>query len=163
MGGHWLLVIGYWAAPLASFVELIRRDGTDNPDCPCHPFLVHRRMAAPRALDPIAQRSLEPPPVSSAMVLAHRRYWRFNVILISVLMLIGFVFSFIVPLLARSLSSVRVAGFRLPFYIGAQGAIVVYLLLIAVYIVAMTRADRRLRQSAEADALSGDAVHEAAP
>jgi putative solute:sodium symporter small subunit len=120
-------------------------------------------MAAPRALDPIAQRSLEPPPVSSAMVLAHRRYWRFNVILISVLMLIGFVFSFIVPLLARSLSCVRVAGFRLPFYIGAQGAIVVYLLLIAVYIVAMTRADRRLRQSAEADALSGDAVHEAAP
>ncbi|RDU98034.1 DUF4212 domain-containing protein [Trinickia dinghuensis] len=119
-------------------------------------------MAAPRALDPVAQRSLEPPPVSSAMALAHRRYWRFNVTLIGVLMLIGFVLSFVVPLLARRLSSVRVAGFRLPFYIGAQGAIVVYLLLIAVYIFAMARADRRLQQAAQADAGS-DAVREAAP
>ncbi|MGG1946816.1 DUF4212 domain-containing protein [Trinickia sp. NRRL B-1857] len=112
-------------------------------------------MAAPRPLDPIAQRSLEPPPISSAMVLAHRRYWRFNVILISVLMLIGFVVSFVVPLFARALSDVRVGGFRLPFYLGAQGAIIVYLLLIAVYIVAMTRADRRLRQAAEDDAANG--------
>jgi putative solute:sodium symporter small subunit len=112
-------------------------------------------MAAPRPLDPVAQRSLEPPPVSSAMALAHRRYWRFNVILISVLMLIGFAVSFIVPVFARALTGVRVAGFRLPFYLGAQGAIIVYLLLIAVYIVAMTRADRRLRQAAEDDAESG--------
>lgn len=122
-------------------------------------------MAAPRRLDPIAQRSLEPPPVSRAMVLAHRRYWRFNVTLISVLMLVGFAFSFVVPLFARRLSSVRVAGFRLPFYIGAQGAIIVYLLLIAVYIVAMTRADRRLRQAAAADsavsATAADAANDA--
>ncbi|WP_205417404.1 DUF4212 domain-containing protein [Trinickia diaoshuihuensis] len=111
-------------------------------------------MAAPRPLDPVAQRSLEPPPVSSAMLLAHRRYWRFNVILISVLMLIGFAVSFIVPVFARTLTGLRVAGFRLPFYLGAQGAIIVYLLLIAVYIVAMTRADRRLRQAAADDAAS---------
>lgn len=89
------------------------------------------------------------------MVLAHRRYWRFNVLLISVLMLIGFCVSFVMPLFARALSGVRVGGFRLPFYVGAQGAIVVYLLLIAVYIVAMTRADRRLRQAAEDDAANG--------
>lgn len=105
-------------------------------------------MAAPRPLDPIAQRSLEPPPVSEAMALAHRRYWCFNVMLIGVLMLIGFAVSFVVPLFARSLTGVRVMGFRLPFYMGAQGAIVVYLVLIAVYIVAMTRADRSLRQAA---------------
>jgi putative solute:sodium symporter small subunit len=115
-------------------------------------------MAAPRSLDPIAQASLEPPPVSARMALAHRRYWRFNVALISVLMLIGFVVSFVVPLYARALSNVRVAGFRLPFYLGAQGAIVIYLLLIAVYIVAMTRADRRLQQAAagEAEAAQAD-------
>ncbi len=88
------------------------------------------------------------------MLLAHRRYWRFNVILISVLMLIGFAVSFIVPVFARTLTGLRVAGFRLPFYLGAQGAIIVYLLLIAVYIVAMTRADRRLRQAAADDAAS---------
>ena len=87
-------------------------------------------------------------------MLAHRRYWRFNVMLISVLMLIGFVVSFVVPLFARTLTSVRVAGFRLPFYMGAQGAIVVYLILIAVYIIAMARADRRLRQAAADDSAS---------
>ena len=91
------------------------------------------------------------------MALAHRRYWRFNVALITVLMLIGFAVSFVVPLFARTLSSVRLAGFRLPFYLGAQGAIVIYLLLIAIYIAAMTRADRRLLRAAAADAESGAA------
>lgn len=103
------------------------------------------------------------------MALAHRRYWRFNLALIGVLMLIGFAVSFVVPLYARALSNVRVAGFRLPFYLGAQGAIIIYLLLIAVYIAAMTRADRRLRQAAAADAAhaahaatANDSVREAA-
>jgi putative solute:sodium symporter small subunit len=131
---------------------------TDNPDCPRGGFLIHRRMAAPRPPDPIAQRSFEPPPVSSAMTLAHRRYWHFNVMLITVLMLIGFAVSFVVPFFARTLSSVRLAGFRLPFYLGAQGAIVIYLLLIAIYIAAMTRADRRLLQAAAADAAAADAA-----
>ncbi len=95
------------------------------------------------------------------MTLAHRRYWRFNVALVGVLMLIGFAVSFVVPLFARTLSSVRFAGFRLPFYLGAQGAIIVYLLLIAVYIVAMNHADRRLQKAAADDAAS-EAVREAA-
>ncbi len=96
------------------------------------------------------------------MVLAHRRYWRFNVMLISVLMLIGFAVSFLVPLFARALANVRVVGFRLPFYMGAQGAIVIYLALIGVYIVGMTRADRRLRQAA-ADDSANRPVGEARP
>lgn len=93
----------------------------------------------------------EPPPVSEAMALAHRRYWRFNVALITVLMSIGFAVSFIVPLFARSLDGVRFAGFSLPFYIGAQGAILVYIVLVAVYIVLMQRADRELQAAREAD------------
>jgi len=124
-------------------------------------------MAVPRSFDLIAQTRLEPPPVSGAMAAAHRRYWRFNVMLISVLMLIGFAVSFVVPLFARTLSSVRVAGFRLPFYLGAQGALLIYLLLIVIYIVAMTRADQRLRRAADADAAAvidaaGDATKDAA-
>ena len=39
----------------------------------------------------------EPPPVSAAMALAHRKYWRFNLALIAVLMTIGFFVSFVVP------------------------------------------------------------------
>jgi putative solute:sodium symporter small subunit len=93
----------------------------------------------------------EPPPVSEAMALAHKRYWRFNVALIAVLMTIGFVASFVVPIFARTLADVRFAGFSLPFYMGAQGAILVYVLLVAVYILLMQRADRELQAAREAD------------
>ena len=93
----------------------------------------------------------EPPPVSEAMALAHQRYWRFNLMLIAVLMAIGFVVSFVVPLLSSALRDVRFAGFSLPFYVGAQGAIIVYVLLIGVYIVLMQRADRVLQAARDAD------------
>jgi putative solute:sodium symporter small subunit len=93
----------------------------------------------------------EPPPVSVAMALAHRKYWRFNLVLITVLMTLGFFVSFVVPLLAPALARVRVGGFSLPFYFGAQGAILIYLALIVVYIVLMQRADRQLQRALEAD------------
>lgn len=75
---------------------------------------------------------------------AHRTYWRFNVALIGVLLTIGGVVSFGVPLIAQRFGHVRVAGFPLPFYVGAQGAILVYVALIFVYIVLMQFADARL-------------------
>jgi putative solute:sodium symporter small subunit len=111
-------------------------------------------MTAPRppSRSPAINPPPVPPPVSDAMARAHRRYWRFNVTLIIVLMTIGFSVSFIVPLAARSLSEVRFFGFSLPFYMGAQGAILIYLALIAVYIVSMQIADRALQRAFEADA-----------
>jgi putative solute:sodium symporter small subunit len=93
-----------------------------------------------------------PPAVSAAMALAHRKYWRFNVALIATLMAVGFVVSFVLPLIAPALAEVRIGGFRLPFYFGAQGAILIYLALIIVYIVLMQRADRRLQRAFDADA-----------
>jgi putative solute:sodium symporter small subunit len=96
----------------------------------------------------------EPPPVSEAMARAHQRYWRFNLWLIATLMTIGFVVSFIVPLASGTLAGIRFAGFSLPFYMGAQGAILIYLVLIVVYIVLMQRADRALLRAREADIAS---------
>ncbi|WP_205192726.1 MULTISPECIES: DUF4212 domain-containing protein [Burkholderiaceae] len=104
----------------------------------------------------------EPPPVSAAMALAHRKYWRFNLALIAALMTLGFIVSFVVPLLAPALEQVRVEGFRLPFYFGAQGAILIYLALIVVYIVLMQRADRQLQRAFEADATQRAAADSAA-
>ncbi|SAK79079.1 membrane protein [Caballeronia calidae] len=92
-----------------------------------------------------------PPPVSAAMARAHRAYWRFNVALIAVLMAIGFVVSFGLPLFAQRFEHVRVAGFPLPFYFGAQGAILVYVALILVYIVLMQIADARLARAARTE------------
>jgi putative solute:sodium symporter small subunit len=98
----------------------------------------------------------EPPAVSAAMARAHRKYWRFNLALIATLMTLGFSVSFVLPVIAPALAQVRVGGFRLPFYFGAQGAILIYLALIVVYIVLMQRADRHLQRAFEADA-SADA------
>ena len=69
--------------------------------------------------------------------------------------------SFVLPLMAPALAQVRVGGFRLPFYFGAQGAILIYLALIVVYIVLMQRADRRLQRAFEADASAGRRAHRA--
>jgi len=104
-------------------------------------------MAAPHHPTPLP----EPPPVSDAMARAHRRYWRFNLALIAVLMTIGFAVSFVMPLLAPRLGDMRFAGFHLPFYVGAQGAILVYVALVVVYIVLMQRADRALQAALDAD------------
>lgn len=94
----------------------------------------------------------EPPAVSAAMARAHQKYWRFNLALIAALMTVGFVVSFVLPLVAPPLDQVRFIGFRLPFYFGAQGAILIYVALIVVYIVLMQRADRRLQRAFDADA-----------
>ncbi|MDE1011905.1 MAG: DUF4212 domain-containing protein [Paraburkholderia fungorum] len=97
----------------------------------------------------------EPPAVSAAMARAHQKYWRFNLALIAALMTVGFVVSFVLPLVAPALDQVRFIGFRLPFYFGAQGAILLYVALIVVYIVLMQRADRRLQRAFDADASVG--------
>jgi putative solute:sodium symporter small subunit len=49
--------------------------------------------------------------------------------------------------MATRLASLRFAGFPLPFYFGAQGAILVFVVLIVVYIVLMQFADARLQRA----------------
>ncbi|QTD90786.1 DUF4212 domain-containing protein [Burkholderia anthina] len=102
-----------------------------------------------------------PPPVPEPLARAHARYWRFNVALIAVLMAIGFTVSFVVPFSAPALAGIRFAGFSLPFYVGAQGAILVYLVLIVVYIGLMQRADRMLRRAYDDHAMHASDVHNA--
>ena len=109
-------------------------------------------MAAPhRSSHATHNPAPEPPVVSAAMAYAHRKYWRFNLKLIAALMTIGFIVSFGLPLMAPALAHVRIGGFSLPFYFGAQGAILIYLALIVVYILLMQRADRRLKRAFDAD------------
>ncbi|MBY4796203.1 DUF4212 domain-containing protein [Burkholderia multivorans] len=108
-------------------------------------------MTVPTRPAPVA-----PPPVPEPLARAHARYWRFNVVLIVVLMAIGFSVSFVVPFFAPALARLRFAGFSLPFYVGAQGAILVYLVLIAVYIGLMQRADRTLRRTYDLYATRAD-------
>ena len=122
---------------------LVRTNNVD-PDCRFLKHLVDKHMSSILTPPPSPA---EPPPVTAAMAHAHRLYWRTNLVLISVLMLIGLVVSFGIPLMATRLAHLRFAGFPLPFYFGAQGAILVYVALIVVYIVLMQFADARLQRT----------------
>lgn len=72
----------------------------------------------------------------------HRQYWRKNLRLTGILLAIWFVVTFVLGWFARDLQSIIVLGFPLPFYMAAQGAIVVYVALVAYYAYCMDKLDR---------------------
>jgi putative solute:sodium symporter small subunit len=72
---------------------------------------------------------------------AQRRYWRRNLRLIGVLLLIWSVVSFVLVWYARELSF-DFFGWPFSFYMAAQGSLLVYLVLVVVYARLMNRLDR---------------------
>jgi putative solute:sodium symporter small subunit len=72
---------------------------------------------------------------------AQRRYWRRNLRLIGVLLLIWSVVSFVLVWYARELSF-DFFGWPFSFYMAAQGSLLVYLVLVGVYARWMNRLDR---------------------
>ncbi|MEZ5647019.1 MAG: DUF4212 domain-containing protein [Burkholderiaceae bacterium] len=70
----------------------------------------------------------------------HQRYWRRNLRITSVLLLIWFGVSFVVSFFARELSF-KFFGWPFSFWVGAQGALVVYCLVIGFYAWYMNRLD----------------------
>jgi len=71
----------------------------------------------------------------------HREYWRRNLRLTGVLLVIWFVVSFGVVWFARDLDDIVFLDFPLPFWVGAQGALIVYVMLIRHYAVRMNELD----------------------
>ncbi len=71
----------------------------------------------------------------------HRRYWRKNLRLSGVLLLVWFLVSFGVGYFARDLNF-SFFGWPFSFWVGAQGALVVYLVIIGVYARTMNRLDQ---------------------
>jgi putative solute:sodium symporter small subunit len=72
----------------------------------------------------------------------HRQYWHKNLRLTSLLLVIWFVATFVVSWFARDLQAITVLGFPLPFYMGAQGALVIYVILVGYYAYRMGKLDR---------------------
>ena len=72
----------------------------------------------------------------------HREYWSKNLRLTAILMLIWFVVTYVVGFFARELNEVTVFGFPVGFYMGAQGALVIYVIIIFFYARYMNRLDR---------------------
>lgn len=70
----------------------------------------------------------------------HRDYWRKNLRITSVLLAIWFVVTYVVSFFARELDF-NFFGWPFSFWVAAQGALIVYVLIIAYYARTMNRLD----------------------
>ncbi len=69
-------------------------------------------------------------------------YWRYNVRLTTILLVIWFVVTYIISgVLAGWLNHVSFLGFPLGYYMAAQGSLAIYVIEIAVYARLMNRKD----------------------
>ena len=70
-----------------------------------------------------------------------QEYWRRNLNLTGMLLVVWFVVTFVLAYFARDLSF-NFFGWPFSFYMGAQGALIVYLLIIWYYASAMNKLDK---------------------
>ena len=78
-------------------------------------------------------------------------YWRASLRLTGGLLAIWFLVTVLSTWFADSLNAIVVLGFPLGFYMGAQGSLVIYLLIIWYYGWTMNRRDRALGVSEDQD------------
>jgi putative solute:sodium symporter small subunit len=70
-------------------------------------------------------------------------YWRYNIWLTTILLIIWFVTAYIVSgLLAGWLNQFTFLGFPLGYYMAAQGSLAIFVIEIAVYAYLMNKKDR---------------------
>jgi putative solute:sodium symporter small subunit len=78
-------------------------------------------------------------------------YWRNNLRLIGVLAAIWFLVTFGVSYCAGALAPIVFFGWPLPFYVAAQGALIVYVLIVWYYAKAMNDLDDEFERDIEGD------------
>ncbi|MCS6939987.1 MAG: VC_2705 family sodium/solute symporter [Roseiflexus sp.] len=122
------------------FPQLERRDD-DRRRAPMPPHVPRRQN---ERYSPPAVTIVETPKTAALSPSEQAAYWSSNVRVIVVLLLVWAGGAFLPPLLAPFLTQVRVlTGFPLGYFLGAQGAPLLFLALTAFYTAAMTRRDRR--------------------
>jgi putative solute:sodium symporter small subunit len=75
------------------------------------------------------------------LTLKHHEYWRRNLAITAILLAIWFVVTFVVSFYARELNAISFFGFPLGFYMGAQGSLVIYVVIIWFYARYMNNLD----------------------
>jgi putative solute:sodium symporter small subunit len=69
-------------------------------------------------------------------------YWRYNVRLTAILLVIWFIVAYVLGgLLAGELNRIVILGFPLGYYVAAQGALAVFVIEIWVYAILMNKKD----------------------
>jgi len=72
----------------------------------------------------------------------HKEYWQRSLRITAILLAIWFVVTFVFSYYARELSGIRFFGFPLGFYMGAQGSLIIYVLIIGFYARYMNALDQ---------------------
>jgi putative solute:sodium symporter small subunit len=72
----------------------------------------------------------------------HEEYWRKNLVITAVLMVIWFIVTFVEGWYARELNSITFLGFPLGFYMSAQGSLIIYVVIIWFYARYMNKLDK---------------------
>lgn len=72
----------------------------------------------------------------------HRQYWQKNLRLTGWVLALWFVVTFVISWFARELQSITIFGFPLSFYMGAQGSLLIYVILVGYYAYRMGKLDR---------------------
>jgi putative solute:sodium symporter small subunit len=73
-----------------------------------------------------------------------KNYWKKNVQYLLILLSIWFIVSYgFGVLLADTLNSIQIGGFKLGFWFAQQGSIYIFVILIFVYVRLMNRLDRK--------------------
>ena len=72
---------------------------------------------------------------------SHKQYWQKNIRVTGLLLFIWFVVTYVVSYMARDLSF-TFFGWPFSFWMGAQGSLVIYVLLIAYYAHYMNNLDK---------------------
>lgn len=72
-----------------------------------------------------------------------KAYWHTNLRVTTVLLLLWFIVTFVASYFARELNSIEIFGFPLGFYMGAQGSLFIYLLIVWYYARFMNKLDKK--------------------
>jgi putative solute:sodium symporter small subunit len=72
-----------------------------------------------------------------------KAYWKENQRLIIILLTIWFAVSYLPVLIVNQLNSIVIAGFPLGYYMGSQGSLIVFVVMIFYYAYAMNKLDEK--------------------
>jgi len=68
-------------------------------------------------------------------------YWKYNIRLTTITMVIWFVVTYVAIFFSPQLNKIVIFGFPMGYYMGAQGSLIVFVILIFNYAIKMNKAD----------------------
>ena len=80
-----------------------------------------------------------------------KAYWAFNIRLTTIVMVIWFVVTYVAIFFTPQLNNIVILGFPFGYYMGAQGSLIIFVILIFWYAFKMNAADKEYGVEEEED------------